>query len=374
MESEKNYPFLQTVRESTNSPWDWLSTFRLDSDIPMIYFSYAEYNIFAPTKPKTKRPYIASFISNCEAKKRLWFIESLMQYVPVTNYGKCLNNARDTKKGDVVPHTKFSLVFENSEEWDYTTEKLYQALSLGSVPVVLGAPNIASLVPDPQSYIDAKDFTDPEALAKYLIYLDENQKEYDKYLKWKTRGFDKRFEKVADYSLIHSRCRLCMKLANMDYREYIPYYKQRWINETTNPYVQASNKDWKKEYKINAEKEKYAPGRKKWYNELSELEALLYSAGTPHHEDYVQFSMSMNRTVFNEIFGELPEQEPLHERCDRDSGRIIRNIREFEYLYTVDFPWRWEPTKSMPTVFKLPIKLCNIAKDQQTWVIHRVKR
>ncbi len=62
--------------------------------------------------------------------------------VTVHSHGRCANNIPDTKKDDLLPTIKFYLAFENSEEIDYVTEKYFQALNFGTVPVVIGAPNI----------------------------------------------------------------------------------------------------------------------------------------------------------------------------------------------------------------------------------------
>eukprot|EP00960_Hanusia_phi_P059267 764116-Hanusia_phi.AAC.5 len=45
---------------------------------------------------------------------------------------------------------------ENSFVDDYVTEKFYQALIAGSVPVYLGAPNIHEFAPSPNSFIDMR--------------------------------------------------------------------------------------------------------------------------------------------------------------------------------------------------------------------------
>jgi hypothetical protein len=46
------------------------------------------------------------------------------------------------EKEAVLPLVKFSLSFENCVEHDYVTEKFFQALHHGTVPIVIGAPNI----------------------------------------------------------------------------------------------------------------------------------------------------------------------------------------------------------------------------------------
>jgi hypothetical protein len=76
-----------------------------------------------------------------------------MRYLQVHSYGKCLNNralledtGRQTKL-DKVARYKFTLAFENSLTRDYVTEKSFDPLIAGSVPVYLGAPNIEEFAP-----------------------------------------------------------------------------------------------------------------------------------------------------------------------------------------------------------------------------------
>ena len=67
---------------------------------------------------------------------------------------------------------KFTLAFENTVTPDYVTEKLYEPLIAGSVPVYRGAPNVADFAPAPRCFIDAADFAGPAELAAYLDHLD----------------------------------------------------------------------------------------------------------------------------------------------------------------------------------------------------------
>ena len=79
---------------------------------------------------------------------------------------------------------KFYLSFENSLCDDYVTEKLWNAINMNIVPVVLGAYNYSELLP-PKSYIDVKDYKSPQELANHLKLLDKNDSLYSEYLKWK---------------------------------------------------------------------------------------------------------------------------------------------------------------------------------------------
>ncbi|CAI7868138.1 unnamed protein product, partial [Closterium sp. NIES-54] len=80
--------------------------------------------------------------------------EELQKFFPVHSYGRCLNNRPfEHDKLAVIQRYKFSLAFENSCEPDYITEKFWQSLVAGSVPVVVGPPNIADFVPDNSSFL-----------------------------------------------------------------------------------------------------------------------------------------------------------------------------------------------------------------------------
>lgn len=65
---------------------------------------------------------------------------------------------------------KFVFAFENAREIDYVTENFYIPLIAGSVPVYLGAQNVAEFAPDRRSFVDASEFKTPEELARYLMY------------------------------------------------------------------------------------------------------------------------------------------------------------------------------------------------------------
>ena len=81
---------------------------------------------------------------------------------------------------------KFYFAFENSICDDYVTEKLWRALRMNIVPVVLGGYNYSELLPQ-KSYIDIKDFSSPEKLADYLQVLNGDDNLYNEYGKVNTR-------------------------------------------------------------------------------------------------------------------------------------------------------------------------------------------
>jgi hypothetical protein len=59
---------------------------------------------------------------------------------------------------ELMSQAKFTLSAENSATKDYLTEKFFEPLSLGSVPIVYGAPNIMDISPGPQAIINAHEY------------------------------------------------------------------------------------------------------------------------------------------------------------------------------------------------------------------------
>lgn len=69
-------------------------TTSLSSDVPVGYFSWAEYDIMAPLMPKTEKAHAAAFISNCGARN--FRLEALVELeklnIKIDSYGGCHRN------------------------------------------------------------------------------------------------------------------------------------------------------------------------------------------------------------------------------------------------------------------------------------------
>ncbi|CAH9125797.1 unnamed protein product [Cuscuta epithymum] len=208
------------LRQDGGRGYDVVMTTSLSSDVPVGYFSWAEYDIMAPIQPKTQKAIAAAFISNCGARNfRLQALEALeRESISIDSYGSCHRNKNgDVKKVDTLRHYKFSLAFENSNEEDYVTEKFFQSLVAGSVPVVVGAPNIQDFAPCPGSLLHIKKLEDVESVAKTMKHLAENPSAYNQTLRWKFEGPSDSFKALVDMSAVHSSCRLCIHLATSIY-------------------------------------------------------------------------------------------------------------------------------------------------------------
>jgi glycoprotein 3-alpha-L-fucosyltransferase len=63
--------------------------------------------------------------------------------------------------------------------------------------IYLGAPNVASFAPSPNSYIDIRDFETLEQLADRLAYLDGNDTAYDEMQAWREKPLGEEFRRQA---------------------------------------------------------------------------------------------------------------------------------------------------------------------------------
>ena len=147
----------------------------------------------APSIPinQTTENYAAILVSNCAGKNnRNGLIQALIDKAGGHSYGGCLNNkaipdghGRDgdwmTTKRKILGGYPFVFAGENSNCVDYVTEKIYNALEVGAIPIYLGAANIADYVPA-GSYVDAHKFENFTMVAEYITTVDRAP-----FYKWK---------------------------------------------------------------------------------------------------------------------------------------------------------------------------------------------
>jgi len=120
-------------------------------------------------------------------RNRRELLQALGRYRKVDSFGKALNNT-GIKADDgyhakiaLLSNYKFHVAFENKQRPGWCTEKLYDALAAGTVPIYWGDPRVEEYF-NPQAFIQARNFRTWEALAEYVAYLDQNEDLYRKYL------------------------------------------------------------------------------------------------------------------------------------------------------------------------------------------------
>lgn len=182
-------------------------TYRTDSDI------FLPYGYLVPRQPRSKgfqnrsaqplrapsrahlhRPRLAAWvISNwSESHARVALYYQLRRYIQVDVFGRAGQPLpEDSGGGSVVRllgRYQFYLALENSQYTDYITEKLWNAVLAGAVPVVLGPSrqNYERFLP-PESFIHVDDFPTVRGLARYLLMLRRNPARLKRHLDWRGR-------------------------------------------------------------------------------------------------------------------------------------------------------------------------------------------
>lgn len=150
-----------------------------------------------------------------ERHERVGYFNELKKHIDIYALGRHFGKQiSDTQYKETLTRCKFYLSFENTNiHYDYITEKLFNPLTLGSVPVALGAPRYIyeRFVPK-DAFIHVKDFSSPQKLAEHLLLLDKNVEEYKKYFQWR-----KNFEiKLVSYPEEHV-CRACHYIRTKKY-------------------------------------------------------------------------------------------------------------------------------------------------------------
>lgn len=132
---------------------------------------------------------VAWVISNwSESQARVAFYYQLRRYLQVDVFGRA-GRPLPAGSGNVVrlvSRYQFYLALENSPHTDYITEKLWNAVLAGAVPVVLGPSrqNYERFLP-PEAFIHVDDFPTVRALARYLLMLKRNPIQLKRHLDWR---------------------------------------------------------------------------------------------------------------------------------------------------------------------------------------------
>ncbi len=121
----------------------------------------------------------------CVIRNRLF--RQLSKYKQVDAAGKLFNNIGGRigpggfDKLDFIRPYKFTIAFENESHPGYTTEKIYEAMLVNTLPIYWGDPRVAVDF-NPRSFLNYHDFGSLEALIERVIEVDRNDELYCDYL------------------------------------------------------------------------------------------------------------------------------------------------------------------------------------------------
>ncbi|UJR29854.1 hypothetical protein I4U23_017397 [Adineta vaga] len=164
--------------------------------------------------------------SNCRTlSKRTEYVTKMMKFIDIDNFGTCGKDIRPLPQhiaeiqGSVNQSLKnigsynwvagkleltnnylFTIAIENSVSYDYITEKLWQPLLVGSIPIYLGAPNVDDWLPcRTDCIIDLRKFATPKDAALFIKKVATNRTLYESYHQWRNEPIREKLQKMLNY-------------------------------------------------------------------------------------------------------------------------------------------------------------------------------
>ena len=149
------------------------------------------------TRPRKNRvPGVAWLAVDC-LPLRTRILQEIGEHFPVFSLGSCQNNAQapaglpgrgsgDARFQDLMSTYMFYFAVENGGECPgYATEKVFLALTRGSVPIYFGDENVLATMPTPESFVDLKKFDTPTKLAARLHAIATDDAVFDSVHAWR---------------------------------------------------------------------------------------------------------------------------------------------------------------------------------------------
>lgn len=215
LECEENYPFFKD--SEFMELFDYRISYHQTADVIQSYLHDNFTSLMKqPVDTKERTNNICMLVSSpVNQSSRQEYLEELMQEIPIDSYGKLFNNKKmDQDNGreskiNLYKQYKFVIAFENACATDYVTEKFFDPLIAGAVPIYLGAPNINEFAPGEHCFIHANDFKSPKELASYIKECCNNKQEYQLFFQWKQKDLRPQFIEKALLQKTSPFIRLC---------------------------------------------------------------------------------------------------------------------------------------------------------------------
>lgn len=221
MECEENYPFIKSTEFM--SLFDYWMSYHQGADVLSPYYEadYPERLVQVLLRPFELRGDVCMMISSpFNQSGRQEYLKELMDKIGIDSYGKLFNNCQLEKdnghssKMVLYRRYKFVIAFENSCAEDYVTEKFFDPLLAGAVPIYFGAPNIDIFAPGDHCYIDIRKYKTVSELAAHLKACCEDPVLYEQYQQWRKRPLRTSFIEKAAKLQLHPFIRLCHLIKN----------------------------------------------------------------------------------------------------------------------------------------------------------------
>lgn len=216
MECEENYPFIKSTEFM--SLFDYWMSYHQGADVLYPYYGkeYPVRLLQVVSHPFELQKDVCMMISSpFNQSGRQEYLKELMKEIDLDSYGKLFNNCLLEKDDGyssrmaLYGRYKFVIAFENACAEDYVTEKFFDPLLVGAVPVYFGAPNIDEFAPGENCYVDVRNYKTVEELAVHLKACLEDPILYEQYQQWRKQPLRPSFTEKAAKLHVHPFIQLC---------------------------------------------------------------------------------------------------------------------------------------------------------------------
>ena len=196
--------------------------YRQDADViyPFYRHDYADRMKLAPVLTQ-KSGNVCMFCSENEnRRKHIEYLEELSHYIQIDSIAKqfySMSKDRAAKK-KALSDFKFVISFENVSGKDFVTERFFEPLLAGTVPVYFGAPNIQEFSPGDNCFVDVRQFENPRTLAGYLNECLSDDRLYSRFFDWKSEPLSSCFQRKVDEQKVNPFIRLCWEIDKRRWR------------------------------------------------------------------------------------------------------------------------------------------------------------
>ena len=218
MEAKTKYPELENT-EFTELFDIWMS-YKTDANLiyPFYKYDYAHLFTLHPEKRTKHNKTLRISSSNLYEKSQREYLEELMKSLELDPYYIDLSPIHQMElncyqeKQISCQNYKFVIAFEDVSDNDYVTDRFYDVLLAGSVPIYLGAPNIEDFAPGDNCFVDVRQFEDPKSLADFIKKCYEDEQLYARFFEWKNLPLRQSFLSKIKEQKEHPLVRLCRKV------------------------------------------------------------------------------------------------------------------------------------------------------------------
>ncbi|KAI2510857.1 alpha-(1-_3)-fucosyltransferase [Fragilaria crotonensis] len=200
----------------------YYSTTSFKSAVPLSFFSFDEYDVFAPAVDFDKVDASGSYLVNSQcvahATKRNRWAGAVADQFPVKSYGSCAHNTNlpegktiDKKEDrmELLRKHRFNLALEAGDAKDHITPAVWEAISSGTLPVILGAQNVKDHLPL-DSFVAVSGLQKYADLGTLMAKVAGNKTEWQRYQTWRTNAeYKRQFDLKYNFTRTSPECRMC---------------------------------------------------------------------------------------------------------------------------------------------------------------------